>query len=593
MTVNEKLAHLRLLMKRDSIDTYIITKTDPHQSEYTHDYWNQVKYISGFTGSAGVIVVTKSHAGLWTDGRYYIQAEHELTGTDFKMHKDAEPGVRGFEEYAGDETPAGGTIGFNGNVISVSQVKKIEGYIKFKHIKLKAGADLINELRTDRPLLPKAPVFNHELRFCGVSRLDKLNELRLRMKKKLVDFYVLSSADDIAWLFNLRGKDIPHISFFESFAVIDYEKAALFIDKDKTPKIRDELEKENILLYDINEINGYLDRYNRLPGKPVVLLNPEKTSYNLRQLLKNCEISECAVDITSSMKAIKNQTEIDNLEKVNIRDGVAMVRFIIWLKENADKGMNESDAAEKLLEFRQAGENFVEPSFPTIAAYMSNAAMMHYSPIKGCCAEIKPEGVLLTDSGGNYLDGSTDITRTIVLGKISDKLKRDFTLVLKSHINLADAVFLYGVTGTNIDTFARMPMWKHCMDYKCGTGHGLGFFLNVHEGPQILTRRINSVVFEEGMIITNEPGVYIEGEYGIRTENTMKVVKYIENEFGIFMRFKTISYCPVDLSGLEPDMLTTDERNWLNEYHKTVYAKLSPHLLPREIDWLYENTKEI
>ena len=580
-------------MERENIDTYIITKNDPHQSEYTPDYWNQVKYISGFTGSAGIAVVTMNQAGLWVDGRYYIQAEKEIFGSEFQMHKDADPGVRVFEEFAADETPAGGAIGFNGSVLSMSQVKKLEKLIKFKNITVKTDLDLISELWSDRPALSKAPVYNHELKFCGVSRKDKLSELREKMKKRLADFYVISSTDDIAWLFNLRGNDMPCKSFFESFAVIDYEKAALFIDKDKTVSVRKELEQDNVILYDISEIQNYLANYSKQPGKSVVLLNPDKTGYTLFQILNDCQISECTYDITASMKAIKNKVELDNLERVNIRDGAAMVRFIIWLKENAGKGIDEVDAANKILEFRKTGENFVEPSFTTIAAYMSNAAMMHYSPVKGRCAEIKREGVLLIDSGGSYYDGSTDITRTIVLGKISDKLKRDFTLVLKSHISMAEAIFLYGATGTNLDTFARIPMWKQCMDYKCGTGHGLGFFLNVHEGPQLLTPRSNTVVFEEGMIITNEPGAYIDGEYGIRTENTMKVAKYNENEFGRFMKFETISYCPIDIDGIITDMLTTDEKNWLNRYHKTVYDKLNQYLQPTEREWLAEATREI
>ncbi|MDR1560064.1 MAG: aminopeptidase P family N-terminal domain-containing protein [Clostridiales bacterium] len=593
MNVDEKLARLRELMKRESISSYIITKSDPHQSEYTPDYWNQVEYISGFTGSAGIVAVTMDHAGLWTDGRYYIQAERELAGSEFILHRDSDTGVRNLEEFVADETAEGGAIGFNGNVLSMSRAAKIEKLIKFKRISLKTDMDLIGEMWDDRPALSKAPVFNHELRFCGVSRTDKLSMLRETMKKKLADFNVISSADDIAWLFNLRGNDMPCKSFFESFAVIDYESAALFIDKDKTRAVREELERDGVTLLDIGDIYKYLEEYNRGRDGSVVLLNPDKTAYALSRILNNCEISECATDITTSMKAIKNGVELANLEKVNIRDGIAMVRFIMWLKENAGKGIDEADAADKVTEFREVGEYFVEPSFTTIAAYMANAAMMHYSPERGACAVIKAEGALLVDSGGNYYDGSTDITRTIVLGRISDQFKHDFTLTLKSHISMAEAVFSYGAAGTSLDMFARIPMWKECMDYKSGTGHGLGFFLNVHEGPQALTPRPNTFVFEEGMIITNEPGVYREGEYGIRTENTMKAVKHTKNEFGQFMKFEVFSYCPIDLDGIDSDMLTSGEKDWLNNYHSTVYEKLSPDLSPEERVWLAAATRAI
>jgi len=593
MTVNEKLTRLRLLMERDSVDTYIITKNDPHQSEYTPDYWNQVKFISGFTGSAGIVVVTMDHAGLWTDGRYYIQAGRELNGSDFIMHRDVDPGTRHFDEFASDVTPAGGTVGFNGNVLSMGQVKKIQSLAQYKHIRIKPDLDLVGEMWTDRPGLSKAPVFIHDLRFCGIPRTEKIAELRRKMKMEGADFYLISSADDIAWLFNLRGNDMPCKSFFESFAVIDYESAALFIDKDKTADVRYELTRDGVTLLDITGIRDYLEEYVRQRPNGVVLLNPEKTGYALSLVLKNNGISECRTDLTTDMKAIKNKVELENLESVNIRDGVAMVRFIMWVKENAGKGIDECDAADKLLEFRKAGENFAEPSFPTISAYMSNAAMMHYSAKRGNCAEIKAEGVLLVDSGGNYYDGTTDITRTVVLGKITANLKRDFTLVLKSHISMAAAVFLYGATGTNLDTFARMPMWKNCMDYKSGTGHGVGFFLNVHEGPHNLSMRSNTVVFEEGMIITDEPGVYIDGVYGIRTENIMKVVNYMENGFGRFMKFEVFSYCPVDLNGVDTDMLTSEEIEWLNDYHEKVYKKLSPLLTPDERDWLSEVTKKI
>jgi len=593
MTVNEKIAHLRLLMKRESIDTYIVSKSDPHQSEYTQEYWNQVKYISGFTGSAGTVVITMNHAGLWTDGRYYIQAEQELADSEFVMHGCTEHNVRDFDQFAADETKVEGTIGFNGDVISTSQAKVIQNLVRFKRISLNTDIDLIGEMWEERPKLSKSQIYEHHLRFCGVPREEKLTDLRAKMKARFADFYIISSIDDIAWLFNLRGNDMAYSTCFESYALIDNEKAILFVDLEKAVGVKDELEQDNVVLIDINEISNFLEEYTKNPSKNVALINPRAVSHSLVCKLKSCEIVERYIDLTASMKAVKNSVELCNLEKVNQRDGVAMVRFIIWLKENAGKGISEVDAAEKVTELRRAGENFVEPSFSSIAAYMSNAALMHYSADKDSCSEVKPEGALLLDSGGSYYDGTTDISRTIILGNISNELRYDFTLVLKSHIGLADATFLYGVTGTNLDTFARMHMWKHDMDYKSGTGHGLGFFLNVHEGPQRISSIINEVVFEENMIVTNEPGVYREGEYGIRTENTMQVVNHTENDFGRFMKFRTISYCPIDLEGIIPEMLTLEEKKWLNEYHETVREKLNPHLLPEEREWLASATKKI
>jgi len=580
-------------MKRESIDTYIVSKSDPHQSEYTQEYWNQVKYISGFTGSAGTVVITMNQAGLWTDGRYYIQAEQELAGSEFIMYGCTEHNVPDYDQFAADETQVGGTIGFNGDVISTSQARAIQNLVKFKQISLNTDIDLIGEMWEDRPELSKSLIFDHHLRFCGVPRGEKLTELRSKMKAGFADFYVISSIDDIAWLFNLRGNDMAYTTCFESYAIIDYEKAILFVDLDKAVDVKDELERDNVILLDIKKISSFLEEYTKDPSKNIVLINPRTVSQSLLCKLKSCEIVERYIDLTSSMKAVKNSVELYNLERVNQRDGAAMVRFIIWLKENAGKGINEVDVAEIVTEFRRVGENFVEPSFSTIAAYMKNAALMHYSAVRDSCLEVKPEGVLLLDSGGSYYDGTTDITRTIVLGNISDELRHDFTLVLKSHIGLADATFLYGVTGTNLDTFARMHMWKHNLDYKSGTGHGLGFFLNVHEGPHRISSIINDVVFEEDMIVTNEPGVYREGEYGIRTENTMQVVNHTENAFGRFMRFRTMSYCPIDLEGIVPEMLTSDEKKWLNEYHKTVREKLNPHLLPEEREWLACATNEI
>ncbi|MDR1533321.1 MAG: aminopeptidase P family protein [Clostridiales bacterium] len=596
MSANEKLCQLREHMSRQGIDVYIITKNDPHQSENTPDYWNEVCYMTGFTGSAGTAVVTAREAGLWTDGRYYIQAMLELAGSGFKLYRAAEPDVKDFPVYAKDAAPPGGTIGFNGRTFSVAQALNLSNLVRYKRVTLKSDCDLVGEIWQNRPALSKEPIFDHDVKFCGASRGQKLEALRQKMRERGADIYILSSTDDIAWLYNLRGRDMPGKVFFEAFASIDYERAVLFTDLDRTAEVRYILSRDGVILKPLDEARGYAEEFCRQwrDGKPVALLNPEKTGCGFLQALAGCDIQHCTPDLTAEMKAVKNETELANLTLVNIRDGVAMVRFERWLRENVQSGkVTEWDIARKVSELRGQGENFFEPSFPTIAAYEANAAMMHYTPKEQGCAVIKPEGFLLVDSGGSYYDGTTDITRTYVLGAVSEKMRRDFTLVLKSHIALARVIFLYGATGTNLDVLARVPMWDNLMDYKSGTGHGIGFFLNVHEGPCGISLRPSGAPLTPGMIITDEPGVYIEGEYGIRTENTLKVVEHVTNAFGRFLKFEVISYCPIDLNGIDAGLLDEGERRWLNDYHALVYQRLAPHLTASEQLWLAEATRAI
>lgn len=451
--------------------------------------------------------------------------------------------------------------------------------------------DLIEEIWNDKPELPKEKAFLHDIKYCGKSAKEKIEEVRVEMKKMGAESYIISSLDDIAWLYNIRGNDVKDTPVVLAYAVVNEEKATLYIDKNKLSN-EDQIKLNNEDIK-IDEYNNIFEDVKDI--KNSVILDPNKVSGYIYTLInENVEVIE-ALNITTKLKAIKNSIEIENLKRCQIKDGVAMVRFLKWLKESVGKeNITEVTVADKLLELRSKGDLFVEESFGTIAGYKDHAAMMHYSATDESAYELKPEGILLVDSGGQYLDGTTDITRSFILGKLTDEEKKDFTLVLKSHINLMKAKFLKGTTGSNLDVLARTILWDEGMDYKCGTGHGVGFFLSVHEGPQSIRPVPNTVVLEPGMILTNEPGVYKEGKHGIRTENVMLVTNDIEtDEGGEFYKFEVMSYCPIDIEGIDKSLLTEAERKWLDVYHTETYAKLSPYLNDEEKNFLKNATREI
>lgn len=590
MDINNRLKNLRTAMKKENIDTYIITKFDPHQSEDAPSYFNGVVFISGFTGSNGTVVVTHDEAHLWTDGRYYIQAEKQISNSSIVLQRESDPNTKDFMTFAKDVTPKNGTIGFDGRTLNVLQAKQFREKIAPKLIDVKTDIDLLNNFWENRPELSKNKVFNHDLVFAGKSRAEKINEVRKIMVDENADVYVISSLDDIAWLFNLRGSDVAHNTTFASFAVIDKDNAALFLDLDKADDVKELLLSENIILDQYENVTNYLSNYSM---DKIFILNPTRTNYSLYSKINNYKI-EIPIDITTNLKAIKNSVEIANIKNSSVRDCAYVVKFIKWLKDSVGKiEINECDIADKLIELRSQDSRYISTSFETIAAYMENGAMMHYHATPENCASILPSGFLLVDSGAQYLDGTTDITRTISLGNLTEQMKRDFTLVLKSNIALDRATFLFGCTGGHLDVLARTPMWENLMDYKCGTGHGLGYCLNVHEGPQSISQRPINTKLEMGMLMTNEPGVYRESQYGIRTENTMLVEPYKETEFGKFLRFETVAFCPIDLDAIEVSMLTDIEKNWLNNYHSNVFSKLSPYLNEDEIAWLKINTQNI
>ncbi|HJV31340.1 MAG TPA: aminopeptidase P family protein [Bacillales bacterium] len=593
MKIRDRVEKLRQLMKENQMDAYIIPSFDAHQSEYVAEHWKCRQWISGFTGSAGTVVITLKDAGLWTDGRYYIQAEKQLENSGIRLFRMMDPGVPSYTEWLKDVLKEGSVVGFDGNVFSIEMVKNMEKTLITKRIAFKMEQDLIGELWGDRPEIPKGSMFVHDVKYAGKSRVEKLNEVRKELKNNGANYYILTSLDDIAWLLNIRGADVPNNPVTIANVIVAEQKCYLFIDSCKVPsEVKLELEADGIELKAYHEIQPFLQS---LASDDAIILDTNKTNISLYNAINsNTKKIECP-NITTNLKAIKNEIEIKNVKWCEIKDGLAMVKFIKWLKTSVHKEeITEISADEKLEGYRRQQEGFVGPSFDTIAGYKEHAALMHYKAKKETQYTLKNEGLFLIDSGGQYFDGTTDTTRTIVLGKLTEEEKRDFTLVLKGFIALSSVKFLYGATGSNLDVLARQPIWQYGLDYKCGTGHGVGFFLNVHEGPQSI-RNIpnNHVILEKGMIITNEPGIYLEGKYGIRVENMMLAVEDEKTEFGQFMKFEAITYCPIDLAGINKDMLTESEKQWLNNYHEEVYAKLAPYLNEEERVWLREETREI
>lgn len=594
MAVNERILELRGLMSEKNIDAFIVPSFDAHQSEYVPEHWKARQWISGFTGSAGTVVVTQKEAGLWTDGRYFIQAENQLKGSEIKLFKMGQPGVPTYIEWIKEVLPVNGTVGFNGKSIPLSLYKDMMKEYKSNELSFETSYDLIGELWADRPAIPQVPIFTHDVKFAGKSRTEKLAEVRSEMQKLNANYYLLSSLDDIAWLLNIRGGDVPNLPVVTAYVLISQTGCQLFIDKSKVnDNVEKELAADNIEVLDYESIENAVAS---LKGEGSIIMDPEKTNVWLYKSVPEAFEIVQEPNITTNLKAIKNCTEIKNMRNSQIKDGVALVKFLIWLDNSLGKeNITEITVDEKLTEFRKQQELSMGPSFDTIAGYKDHAAMMHYKAVPGIEYSLEKEGMLLIDSGGQYLDGTTDITRTIVLGKLTEEQKKDFTLVLKAHMGLATAKFLHGCTCTHLDILARRPLWEEGLDYRCGSGHGVGFLLSVHEGPQGFRRQpaINSVILEPGMILTNEPGIYREGKHGVRTENTMLVVDDFETEYGKYMKFDTISYCPIDLDGLDASLLTQQEKDWLNNYHKETYEKLSPFLSEEEKTWLKHETRAI
>lgn len=589
----ERLQALRGEMAAQGIDAYVVPSSDPHQTEYVAAHWRCREWVSGFTGSVGTVAVLSEKAGLWADGRYFIQAERELQGTGIDLYKMQVSGVPDLVDWLVEEVPEGGIVAIDGRQLSAKMGDEWRKKLESKNITLKIKIDLISGLWTDRPEVPSTPIFRHDVAYAGRSAQDKLAEIRQIMQSNKATGYLLSSLDDIAWLFNIRGGDIQYSPVVMSHALIYRESALLFIDESKVDAdVRAALVKEGI---EIQPYDSITEALKNLSADEVVLMDDSRVSALLRANIPDACDVVYVKEPTALPKARKNTTELEQWEKAQELDGASMVQFWKWLEENVPSGgVTECSASDQLASIRLARPGCVDLGFVTISGYGPNAAMMHYFPRPDSCSTLKTEGFYLVDSGGQYLGGTTDITRTFACGELSDEQKTDYTLVLKGVINLTRARFLKGTAGNNLDILARQPLWEQGLDYKCGSGHGVGCYLNVHEGPQNFSQHSKSATpFEPGMILTIEPGVYKAGRHGVRTENMVVVEKDRETESGEFYRFRTMSFCPIDTSPLKLELLSPVEINWLNNYHAEVFQKLSPHLSSDVVEWLATKTRPV
>ncbi len=590
LNIKERLKELRKLMDQRGIDVYIVPTKDPHGSEYVAEHYKGRSFISGFTGSAGSVLISKDKALLWTDGRYFIQAENEIKDTEYILMPIGDKDTPSMKEWLKDNLEKEGSLGFDGKLFAQKEVEDLEEALKDKNVKFIDSYDLVGEIWKDRPELSKEKAFSLDEKYAGLTAKKKIQEVREEMKKKSADIFLISSLDDIAWLFNIRGNDVAFNPVVISYGAVSLEEAYIFVDSDKIEDdLKDFLSKNGVEIKEYEEVSSFVES---LKDKKV-LLDKKKINRWLYKSLKDVKVID-SMDITTKLKAIKNPTEIKNQRNAYIKDGVALVKFFNWIDKNiGKKEITEITASENLESFRREQDLFIEASFGTISAYGANAAMAHYSASEDDFSVLEARALYLVDSGGQYLDGTTDITRTIALGPISDEERRDYSLTLKAHINLARMKFLQGTDGYQLDIACRYPLWQEGLDYKHGTGHGIGFLLNVHEGPHRIANAPSDVALKEGMIVSIEPGVYRGGKHGIRIENIVAVKKDIKTEFGQFMSFEMLSFVPIDLNCLDIELLNREEIDWLNNYHSQVYDKLSPFMNKEEREYLEEKTKHI
>lgn len=596
MTIKQKLNALRILMKEKKIDAYLVPTDDFHGSEYVGDYFKCRKYITGFTGSAGTAIITQDMAGLWTDGRYFIQAADQLRDTTIELFKSGEPGVPTVHQFLNDKLEEGMCLGFDGRTVSAREAEELQELLQEKHITFSVNDDLIGEIWEDRPALSCEPVMELDIRWTGKSRADKIAEIREQMKAKEADTFILTSLDDIAWLLNIRGNDIHCCPVVLSYLVMMENELRLYANVAAfSEEIRSNLEADGVKIYPYDDVYSYVQSISS--DKKVLL---SRANVNSR-LVSNIPSEVTILDepnLTLLPKAVKNETEMENERIAHIKDGVAVTKFIHWLKKNVTRTtITELSTAEKLYQFRSEQEHFLGESFDPIIAYGTHAAIVHYSATEATDIPLEARGMVLADTGGHYLEGTTDITRTIVLGPVTAKEKKFFTAVLRGNLNLAAAKFKYGCTGLNLDYLARGPLWELGEDYNHGTGHGVGYLLNVHEGPNSFRWKNlpgnPAPVLEEGMITSDEPGYYLENEFGIRHENLVLCKKAEKTSFGQFMCFEPLTMVPFDLEGINPEEMTERERKLLNDYHQKVYTTISPYLDEEEKEWLKQATREI
>ena len=607
MTVPEKLNALRACMKQEGIDAYLIPTDDFHGSEYVGDYFKCREFLTGFTGSAGTALVLEDSAYLWTDGRYFLQAARQLDGSGITLMKIGQEGVPGIDAFLEERLEEDRVLGFDGRCMSDKKARALFKKLEKRGILWRTGSaagplDLVGRVWKDRPSLPCSPVWELDPVYTGESRSEKLKKVRERMKKEGCEYHILTSLDDIAYLLNLRGDDIPDNPVFLSYLVLTAQKGFLYAQEEAFDDgIRKTLDKDSILL---RPYERFYSDAGKVPAESRVLLDLACVNNTIRTVLEQAHaVCVDRSNPTELMKAVKNPVEMEQIRYAHVKDGAAVCRFIYWLKEKMKHydpacPVTELSASEKLLALRSQMEHFLEPSFETIAAYGPHGAVIHYSPTKETDAVIKPQGFLLLDSGGQYLEGTTDITRTIACGPLTDKEKEFYTRVLRGNLNLGAARFLHGCSGMVFDYLAREPLWEIGADYNHGTGHGVGFCLNVHEGPNSINyKRIQErpmpCVMEEGMVTSNEPGIYFENEFGIRCENLLLSVKDEKNSCGQFMHFETLTLVPWELDAIVPSLLSEREKTLLNGYHAMVYEKISPYLESGEREWLREATRAI
>ena len=595
--IPERLTALRALMEEKGIDAYLIPTDDFHASEYVGEYFNCRKYMTGFTGSAGTAIVMKETAGLWTDARYFIQAERQLEGSTVTLYKMGEPEVPTVHEFLEKNLKKGQCLGFDGRTVSAKEADVLAGLLAKKGAVIKREEDLVGEVWTDRPQLSAEPVMELDVKWTGKSRADKLAEIRKAMKDTGADVFVLTSLDDIVWMLNIRGGDVPCNPVVLSYLAMSQEEVILFVNETIIPEeVKAALASDGVRMMPYNDIYSWVSTVE--DGK-TVLMNKAKVNSRLAGSVPAGVTILDKENLTLLPKAVKNPVEVENMKIAHIKDGVAVTKFIYWLKKSVGKiPMTEISAGEYLDQLRLQQENSRGNSFEPIISYGEHAAMNHYSATPETDIPIEAEGLLLADTGGQYLEGTTDITRTIAMGPVTDEQKKMFTAVLRGTLNLAAAKFLYGCCGQNLDYLARGPLWEMGLDFKHGTGHGVGYLLNVHEGPnsfhwKITPTRNAGAVLEEGMITSDEPGYYVEGAYGIRHENMIVCKKAEKNEFGQFMCFEHLTMAPFDLDAVVPEQMSERERHLLNAYHADVYEKISPYLEADEKEWLKEATRAI
>ena len=596
MKKDEKLEQLRKLMQERNFSAYIIPTDDFHSSEYVGSYFKAREYMSGFTGSAGTLVVLPDQAALWTDGRYFLQAAEQLKGSQITLMRSGQPGVFSIEEYLQKHLQEKAVVGFDGRTVTRRFVNLIREKTDEKQVTFDGREDLVGKVWEGRPALSKEPVWELDMRYAGKSRVDKIQEVRMEMQEKQADYLLLTALDEIAWLFNLRGNDIAYTPVFLSYLLLTKEQICLFAHEEIfTEELKGKLRQEGVAIKPYDAIEETVQ--NLSDGKKI-WLDSGVVNYRLTESIpESVEILDQSSPVVL-MKAVKNQTEMDNMRTAHVKDGVAVTRFIHWLKTNVGREtITEMSAAEKLESLRAPMEGYLEQSFGPIIAYGQHGANVHYAATEPTNSAMKTESFCLADTGGHYKEGTTDVTRTIVLGTLTEEEKRDYTLVLRGNLALGAAKFLEGVSGQNLDILARQPLWEAGLDYNHGTGHGVGYILGVHEGPQRFHWRTapgaKSVALKEGMIISDEPGLYLEGKFGVRLENLVLCRKKEKNEYGQFLYLEPLTMVPFDREAILPELMTRSELGWLNAYHKRVYETLAPLMEEEELIWLREMTAEL